>query len=198
MNLHEYQGNEILASLGVRIQRGIVARNAKEAEDAAKQLTQETGNGWHVIKAQVHARGRGKGGGVKLTKNLKEVEELAGNIIGMNLITPQTSTEGKKVHQVIVAEDVYYPGYSETREFYMSVLLNRGSGKNMVMYSTEGGMDIEEVADKTPHLIFTEEIDPGLGLLPFQARRIAFNLGLSGAAFKEMVNFVTALYKAYV
>src|SRR5690606_35994218 len=197
MNLHEYQGKEILANFGVRIQRGIVARNDKEAVDAAKQLTQETGTGWHVIKAQVHAGGRGKGGGVKLAKNLKEVEELAGSIIGMNLITPQTSAEGKKVHQVLVAEDVYYPGDSETNEFYMSVLLNRGSGKNMVMYSTEGGMDIEEVAEKTPHLIFTEEIDPGLGLLPFQARRIAYNLGLSGTAFKEMVKFVSALYMAY-
>ncbi len=198
MNLHEYQGKEILASFGVRIQRGIVAQNSKEAVEAAKKLTEETGTGWHVIKAQVHAGGRGKGGGVKLAKNLKEVEELAGQIIGMNLITPQTSAEGKKVHQVLVAEDVYYPGDSETNEFYMSVLLNRSSGKNMIMYSTEGGMDIEEVAEKTPHLIFTEEIDPATGLLPFQARKIAFNLGLSGAAFKEMARFVASLYKAYV
>ncbi|WP_335966565.1 ADP-forming succinate--CoA ligase subunit beta [Galbibacter sp. PAP.153] len=197
MNLHEYQGKEILASFGVRIQRGIVAQNAAEAVNAAKQLTEETGTGWHVIKAQVHAGGRGKGGGVKLAKNLKEVEELAGNIIGMNLVTPQTSKEGKKVHQVLVAEDVYYPGDSETSEFYMSVLLDRSKGKNMIMYSTEGGMDIEEVAEKTPHLIFNEEVDPATGLLPFQARRIAFNLGLSGTAFKEMTKFVTALYKAY-
>ncbi|SIS88718.1 succinyl-CoA synthetase beta subunit [Zobellia uliginosa] len=198
MNLHEYQGKEILASFGVRIQRGIVAHNSKEAVEAAKQLTAETGTGWHVIKAQVHAGGRGKGGGVKLAKNLKEVEEIAGNIIGMNLITPQTSAAGKKVHQVLVAEDVYYPGDSETNEFYMSVLLNRGTGRNMIMYSTEGGMDIEEVAESTPHLIFTEEIDPATGLLPFQARKIAFNLGLSGTAFKEMTKFVSALYKAYV
>ena len=197
MNLHEYQGKEILASFGVRIQRGIVAHNKHEAVDAAKQLTQETGTGWHVIKAQVHAGGRGKGGGVKLAKNLKEVEEIAGKIIGMNLITPQTSAEGKKVHQVLVAEDVYYPGNSETSEFYMSVLLNRGTARNMIMYSTEGGMDIEEVAEKTPHLIFTEEIDPAAGLLPFQARKIAFNLGLSGTAFKEMTKFVTSLYRAY-
>ena len=197
MNLHEYQGKEILASFGVRIQRGLVAHNPKEAVDVAKQLTQETGTEWFVIKAQVHAGGRGKGGGVKLAKNLKEVEEISGNIIGMNLITPQTSAEGKKVHQVLIAEDVYYPGESETSEFYMSVLLNRASGKNMIMYSTEGGMDIEEVADKTPHLIFTEEIEPAVGLLPFQARKIAFNLGLSGIAFKEMTKFVTALYKAY-
>lgn len=198
MNLHEYQGKEILASFGVRIQRGIVAQNTQEAVAAAKKLTEETGTGWHVIKAQVHAGGRGKGGGVKLAKNLKEVEEIAGQIIGMNLITPQTSAEGKKVHQVLVAEDVYYPGESETSEFYMSVLLNRGTGKNMIMYSTEGGMDIEEVAESTPHLIFHEEIDPATGLLPFQARKIAFNLGLSGKSLKEMTKFVSALYKAYV
>ena len=198
MNLHEYQGKELLSSFGVRIQRGIVAHNAKEAVDAAKQLTAETGTGWHVIKAQVHAGGRGKGGGVKLAKNLQEVEALAGQIIGMQLVTPQTSAEGKKVHQVLIAEDVYYPGDNEPEEYYMSVLLNRGTGKNMIMYSTEGGMDIEEVAEKTPHLIFTEEIDPTLGILPFQARRVAFNLGLSGTAFKEMTKFVTALYTAYV
>ena len=198
MNLHEYQGKEILSSFGVRIQRGIVAQNAKEAVAAAKQLTAETGTGWHVIKAQVHAGGRGKGGGVKLAKNLQEVEDIAGQIIGMNLITPQTSAEGKKVHQVLVAEDVYYPGDSEPDEFYVSVLLNRTTGRNMVMYSTEGGMDIETVAEETPHLIFTEEIDPSVGLLPFQARRIAFNLGLSGGAFKEMTKFVMALYTAYV
>lgn len=197
MNLHEYQGKEILASFGVRVQRGIVAHNANEAVEAAKRLTQETGTSWHVLKAQIHAGGRGKGGGVKLAKNLKEVEEIAGKIIGMNLVTPQTSAEGKKVHQVLVAEDVYYPGPSETSEFYMSVLLNRAKGRTMIMYSPEGGMDIEEVAEKTPHLIFTEEIDPAVGLLPFQARRISFNLGLSGTAFKEMSKFVTALYRAY-
>ncbi|HMC01862.1 MAG TPA: ADP-forming succinate--CoA ligase subunit beta [Flavobacteriaceae bacterium] len=198
MNLHEYQGKEILSSFGVRIQRGIVAQNANEALAAAKQLTSETGTSWHVIKAQIHAGGRGKGGGVKLAKNLKEVETIAGQIIGMNLITPQTSAEGKKVHQVLVAEDVYYPGDSEPEEYYMSVLLNRSKGRNMIMYSTEGGMDIEKVAEETPHLIFTEEIDPSTGLLPFQARRIAFNLGLSGVAFKEMTKFVNALYTAYV
>lgn len=198
MNLHEYQGKEILSGFGVRIQRGLVAQNAQEAVAAAKQLTAETGTGWHVIKAQVHAGGRGKGGGVKLAKNLKEVEEIAGQIIGMNLITPQTSAEGKKVHQVLIAEDVYYPGDSEPEEYYMSVLLNRSTGKNMIMYSTEGGMDIEKVAEETPHLIFNEEIDPLVGLLPFQARRVAFNLGLSGMAFKEMTKFVSALYTAYV
>lgn len=198
MNLHEYQGKEILSSFGVRVQRGIVAQNAQEAVTAAKQLTSETGTSWHVIKAQVHAGGRGKGGGVKLAKNLQEVEEIAGQIIGMDLVTPQTSAAGKRVHQVLVAEDVYYPGESETSEFYVSVLLNRSTGRNMIMYSTEGGMDIETVAEETPHLIFTEEIDPAVGIMPFQARRIAFNLGLSGTAFKEMTKFVTALYTAYV
>ena len=197
MNLHEYQGKELLSSFGVRIQRGIVAQSAKEAVEAAKQLTAETSTGWHVIKAQVHAGGRGKGGGVKLAKNLKEVEEIAGQIIGMNLVTPQTSAEGKKVHQVLVAEDVYYPGENEPDEYYMSVLLNRATGKNMIVYSTEGGMDIETVAEETPELIHNEEIDPSTGILPFQARRIAFNLGLSGTAFKEMTKFVTALYTAY-
>ncbi|MGC6285050.1 MAG: ADP-forming succinate--CoA ligase subunit beta [Polaribacter sp.] len=198
MNLHEYQGKEILNSFGVRIQRGVVASTAEEAVDAAKKLTEETGTGWHVIKAQIHAGGRGKGGGVKLAKNLEEVNSIANDIIGMMLITPQTPPQGKKVNQVLVAEDVYYPGDSEPEEYYMSVLLNRATGKNMIMYSTEGGMDIETVAVETPHLIFTEEIDPLLGIMPFQARKIAFNLGLSGAAFKEMVRFVTALYMAYV
>jgi succinyl-CoA synthetase beta subunit len=198
MNLHEYQGKEILNSFGVRIQRGIVAQNAQEAVAAAKQLTSETGTSWHVIKAQVHAGGRGKGGGVKLAKNLKEVEVIAGQIIGMDLVTPQTSAEGKRVHQVLVAEDVYYPGETETSEFYVSVLLNRSTGRNMIVYSTEGGMDIETVAEETPELIHNEEIDPAVGLLPFQARKIAFNLGLSGLAFKEMTKFVTNLYTAYV
>lgn len=197
MNLHEYQGKEILSSFGVQVQRGYVATTPDEAVEVAKKLTEETGTGWHVVKAQVHAGGRGKGGGVKLAKSLEQVKEHASNIIGMNLITPQTSAEGKKVHQVLVAEDVYYPGESEPLEFYMSVLLNRSTGRNMIMYSTEGGMDIEAVAEETPHLIFTEEIDPAVGLQGFQARRVAFNLGLSGTAFKEMTKFVSALYKAY-
>tara|TARA_Y100000766_G_scaffold272853_1_gene273137 strand:- start:7688 stop:8878 length:1191 start_codon:yes stop_codon:yes gene_type:complete len=197
MNLHEYQGKEILNSFGVRIQRGIVASTPEEAVAAAKQLNEETGTSWWVVKAQVHAGGRGKGGGVKLAKSLDDVKNIANDILGMRLITPQTSSEGKLVNQVLIAEDVYYPGDSETAEFYMSVLLNRSSGRNMIMYSTEGGMDIEEVADKTPHLIFTEEIDPKVGLQGFQCRKIAFNLGLSGMAFKEMTKFVSALYSAY-
>ena len=198
MNLHEYQGKEILASYGVAIQRGIVAQTVEEAVTAAKKLTDETGTEWHVIKAQIHAGGRGKGGGVKIAKNLEEVSTLAGQIIGMQLITPQTPPEGKPVHQVLVAEDVYYPGASDASEFYVSVLLNRATGKNMIMYSTEGGMDIETVAEETPHLIFTEEIDPATGMMPFQARKVAFNLGLSGQAFKEMTKFITSLYTAYV
>lgn len=198
MNLHEYQGKEILASFGVRTQRGIVASTPAEAVEAAKKLTQETGTQWYVVKAQIHAGGRGKGGGVKLAKNIDQVNEIAGQIIGMNLVTPQTPKEGKKVHQVLIAEDVFYPGATEPKEYYMSVLLNRATGKNMIMYSTEGGMDIETVAEQTPHLIFTEEIDPVQGLLPFQARNIAFNLGLTGEAFKEMVRFVSSLYEAYI
>ena len=197
MNLHEYQGKEILNSFGVRIQRGIVAQTPEEAVTAAKELTAQTGTSWYVVKAQVHAGGRGKGGGVKLAKNVDEVKSIADDILGMMLVTPQTSAEGKLVNQVLIAEDVYYPGASEPEEFYISVLLNRATGRNMVMYSTEGGMDIETVAEETPHLIFTEEIDPTLGILPFQARKIAFNLGLKGNALKEMIKFVTALYTAY-
>jgi succinyl-CoA synthetase beta subunit len=198
MNVHEYQAKEILSSFGVRIQRGKVAQNTKDAVTAAEALSEETGTSWFVIKAQIHAGGRGKGGGVKLAKGIDKVEEVAGSILGMDLVTPQTPPEGKRVHQVLIAEDVYYPGDSEPEEYYMSVLLNRSTGRNMIMYSTEGGMDIETVAEETPHLIFTEDVDPSVGLMPFQARRVAFNLGLSGNGFKEMVRFVTALYTAYV
>ncbi len=198
MNLHEYQGKNILSQFGVKIQRGIVASNSDEAVSAAKKLNKETGTDWFVVKAQVHAGGRGKGGGVKLAKSINEVKSISDQILGMQLVTPQTSAEGKTVYQVLIAEDVYYPGETDTDEFYMSVLLNRATGKNMIMYSTEGGMDIETVAEETPHLIFNEEIDPATGLLPFQARRVAFNLGLSGAAFKDMTRFVSSLYTAYI
>lgn len=198
MNVHEYQAKEILSSFGVRIQRGKVAQNTKDALTAAEALSEETGTSWFVIKAQIHAGGRGKGGGVKIAKGIDKVEEVAGSILGMDLVTPQTPPEGKRVHQVLIAEDVYYPGDSEPEEYYMSVLLNRSTGRNMIMYSTEGGVDIETVAEETPHLIFTEDVDPAVGLMPFQARRVAFNLGLSGNGFKEMVSFVTALYTAYV
>ena len=197
MNLHEYQGKELLSTFGVRIQRGIVASTVEEAVSAAEKLNEDTGTSWWVVKAQIHAGGRGKGGGVKLAKSLEEVRSISNDILGMHLITPQTSNEGKLVNQVLIAEDVYYPGESETEEYYMSVLLNRSTGRNMIMYSTEGGMDIETVAEKTPHLIFTEEVDPSTGLQGFQCRKIAFNLGLSGLAFKEMTKFVYSLYKAY-
>ena len=197
MNLHEYQGKELLNSFGVRIQRGIVASTKKDAVEAAKKLNEETGTNWWVVKAQIHAGGRGKGGGVKLAKSLDVVESISNDILGMNLVTPQTSAEGKLVNQVLIAEDVYYPGESETSEFYISVLLNRSSGRNMIMYSTEGGMDIETVAEETPHLIFHEEIDPKVGLTAFQCRKIAFNLKLTGKAFKEMTKFVYSLYTAY-
>ncbi len=197
MNIHEYQGKAILKSFGVRIQEGIVADNPEQAVEAAKKLKQDYNSDWVVVKAQIHAGGRGKGGGVKLAKNLDEVRDRSKDIIGMQLVTPQTGPEGKKVNKVLVAQDVYYPGASETKEFYMSVLLDRAKGRNIVMYSTEGGMDIEEVAEKTPEKIFKEEIDPSVGLQGFQARKIAFDLGLSGAAFKDMVKFVSALYKAY-
>jgi succinyl-CoA synthetase beta subunit len=198
MNLHEYQGKEILASFGVAVQKGIVANNTDQAVAAAKKLTADTGTSWHVIKAQIHAGGRGKGGGVKLAKSLDEVKSVSEKIIGMQLITPQTPPEGKKVNKVLIAEDVYYPGDSEPKEFYVSVLLNRSTGSNMIMYSTEGGMDIEAVAENTPELIFTEEIDPAHGLQGFQARNVAFNLGLSGVAFKGMVKFITSFYNAYL
>ena len=197
MNLHEYQGKELLNNFGVRIQRGIVAFTSEEAVIAAEKLKNETGTNWWVIKAQIHAGGRGKGGGVKLAKSLEEVRSISNDILGMHLITPQTSKDGKLVRQILIAEDVYYPGESDTSEFYISVLLNRSSGRNMIMYSTEGGMDIEAVAEDTPDLIFHEEIDPKVGLTSFQCRKIAFNLGLTGTAFKEMIEFVSALYTAY-
>ncbi|TBO44079.1 ADP-forming succinate--CoA ligase subunit beta [Pedobacter kyonggii] len=197
MNIHEYQGKQILKSFGVNVQEGIVADTPEQAVEAAKQLKIDYNSDWVVIKAQIHAGGRGKGGGVKLAKNLEEVKQRATDIIGMQLVTPQTGPEGKLVSKILVAQDVYYPGASETKEFYISVLLDRAKGRNIIMYSTEGGMDIEEVAEHTPHLIFKEEIDPKVGLQGFQARKVAFNLGVSGNAFKEMVKFVTALYKAY-
>ena len=198
MNLHEYQGKKILAQHGVNIQRGVVLDDLNEIDKVSNKLIEETGTEWFVVKAQIHAGGRGKGGGVKLAKNQKELKKVVSSILGMNLVTPQTSKEGKLVRKVLIAEDVYYPGESETKEFYVSILLNRNTGKNMIMYSTEGGVDIESVAEKTPELIFYEDIDPLLGMLPFQARKVAFNLGLSGKAFKEMVKFISLLYKSYV
>ena len=197
MNLHEYQGKEILEKFNVKVQKGYVAETAEDAVKCAEKIKKETGTGIFVIKAQIHAGGRGKGGGVKIAKSLEEVKKIASEILGMNLVTPQTPPEGKLVRKILIAEDVYYDGESERSEFYISVLLNRSSSKNMIIYSTEGGVDIETVAEKTPDLIFQEEVEAGEGLLPFQARKIAFNLGLSGEAFKNMVKFVTSLYNAY-
>lgn len=197
MNIHEYQGKELLKKYGVRIQEGIVADTADQAVEAAKKLTADTGTSWYVIKAQIHAGGRGKGGGVKLAKNLDQVKEIAGQIIGMQLVTKQTGAEGKKVHKVLVAQDVYYPGASPTKEFYACILMDRAVSKNVIIVSTEGGMDIEEVAEHTPEKIVKEWVDPSVGLQGFQVRKLAFQLGLSGEAFKEMVKFITNLYKAY-
>ncbi|HLP13001.1 MAG TPA: ADP-forming succinate--CoA ligase subunit beta [Flavobacteriales bacterium] len=198
MNLHEYQGKEILKSYGVAIQEGIVASTVDEAVAAAKSLNASTGTQFYVVKAQIHAGGRGKGGGVKVAKNIDELKEKAGAILGMMLKTPQTSAEGKKVNKVLIAQDVFYPGASEIKEFYMSILLNRETGRNIIMYSPQGGMDIEGVAEETPHLIFKEEIDPKVGVTDFQCRNVAFNLGLSGNAFKECGAFIKKLYSAYL
>ncbi len=197
MNIHEYQGKSILKSYGVKIPEGKVVETPQQAVDAAKEIQEKTGAGTWAVKAQIHAGGRGKGGGVKIAKSLEEVEKYAKDILGMTLVTHQTGPEGKVVHKVLIEQGIFYPGESEVKEFYMSVLLDRNTGKNIIMYSTEGGMDIETVAEKTPHLIFKEEIDPGIGLQPFQARKIAFNLGLSGNALKDMQKFVAALYQAY-
>ena len=197
MNLHEYQGKLILKNFGVRIQEGIAVDTPEGAVAAARELKELTNTGIWVIKAQVHAGGRGKGGGVKVAKNLDEVKEKAEAMLGMTLVTPQTGPSGKIVHKVLIAADAYYSGESETKEFYLSVLLDRKKECNVIVYSTEGGMDIEEVAETHPEAIQKEWIDPESGLQAFQARRIAFNLGLSGVAFKEMVNCVQNLYNAY-
>ncbi len=204
MNIHEYQGKSILKSFGVAVQEGLVADTPEEALAAAKQLKEQTGTGWFVVKAQIHAGGRGKGTvtetgsrGVVLAKSLDEVPEKAKAILGGHLVTLQTSASGKLVNKVLVAEDVYGPGESEPSEIYMSVLLDRARGRNIIIYSTEGGMNIEEVAEKTPELIFKEEVDPKVGIQAFQCRKIAFNLGLSGKAMKEMTKFVSALYSAF-
>jgi succinyl-CoA synthetase beta subunit len=204
MNLHEYQGKLILKSYGVAIQEGIVVERVEDALAAAKELTAKTGTSWYVIKAQIHAGGRGKGTieetgshGVVLAKGIDQVEETVRGILGGHLQTLQTNGVGKLVSKVLIAQDVYYPGESEVEEFYMSVLLDREKGKNVIVYSTEGGMNIEHVAENTPEKIYRELIDPRVGIQGFQARKIAFNLGLSGEAFKQMVKFIPTLYKAY-
>lgn len=198
MNIHEYQGKEILKHFGVSVPLGFVAETPEEAVQAAEKINHETGATTFAVKAQIHAGGRGKGGGVKIAKSIGEVKTNAESILGMTLVTHQTGDEGKLVRKILVEQGIFYPGETEPEEFYMSVLLNRATGRNIIMYSTEGGMDIESVAEKTPHLIFKEEIDPAVGIQPFQARRIAFNLGATGTAFKQMVKFVTSLYHAYV
>lgn len=205
MNIHEYQAKEILKKYGVAVQEGIVAENADQAVEAAKKLKEQFGSDWVVVKAQIHAGGRGKGKiegseqrGVAVAKNIDQVKEISTNILGGTLVTIQTGPKGKLVNKVLVAQDVYYPGPNPTKEYYMSVLLDRALGKNVIIYTTEGGMDIEQVAHDTPEKINKEWVDPATGLSDFQARKIAFNLGLSGEANKQMVAFVKALYKAYV
>ncbi len=205
MNLHEYQAKELLKKYGVPVQEGIAVESVMAAEDAYRQIKTQTHNNFAVIKAQIHAGGRGKGkvketgvNGVKVAKSLEEISEYAKGILGGTLVTIQTGEAGKKVSKVLIAQDVYYPGINPTKEFYLSILLDRAKGENVIMYSTEGGMDIEEVAHNTPEKIFKEWIHPSGGLLAFQARKIAFNLGLSGEAFKNCVKFVTNLYNAYV
>ncbi len=198
MNLHEFQGKQILSGYGVSVPFGIVAISRGEAVEAAKAIQLKTGSDKWAVKAQIHAGGRGKGGGVKIAKSLAEVEQYAVDILGMMLITPQTKADGKLVSKLLIEQNIYYAGPSDVKEFYMSILLNRVTGRNMVMYSPRGGMDIEKVAEETPEQIYHEEIDPVVGLQGFQARQIAFNLGLSGTAFKEMVKFVNSLYNAFL
>jgi len=198
MNIHEFQGKSILRDYNVDIQEGFIAETPQQAIMAAKEIEKKFNSKFFVVKAQIHAGGRGKGGGVKLAKSAEEAGILAGQIIGMKLVTPQTGPQGKKVRKVLIAQDVYYKGETEPDEFYISILLNRDTGKYVIMYSSEGGMDIEEVAEKTPDLIFREEIDPCVGLQPFQTRNIAFNLGLSGIAFKNMQKFLDGIYKAFL
>ncbi len=200
MNLHEYQAKNLLASYGVPIQRGYVADTVEEAVENGQKLMGETGTKFLVVKAQIHAGGRGKGGGVKLAKNLDELEEHSKNILGMMLKTPQTpgglNGPGKLVRKILVAEDIYIPTFESCKEYYVSILMDRQKRQNAIIYSTQGGMNIEEVAEQTPHLVFKEHIDPALGFQDYQARKIAFNLGLSGLAFKNMVKFIKSLYKA--
>src|SRR6476646_10373133 len=204
MNLHEYQAKELLRKYNVPVQEGIAVDTVMAAEEAYRQIKNQTGNSFAVVKAQIHAGGRGKGKikgteqrGVAVGKNAEEIKTIASNLLGGTLVTIQTGAAGKVVNKVLVAQDVYYPGPNPVKEFYLSILLDRSKGQNVIMYSTEGGMDIEEVAHKTPEKIFKEWVHPGGGLQAFQARKIAFNLGLSGEAFKNMTKFVTNLYSAY-
>ncbi len=198
MNLHEYQGKQLLLHHDVPVARSILIEDVNDAIPAAKKISAATGIKIWAVKAQVHAGGRGKGGGVKIARSLPEVQSHVSEILGMRLVTPQTSAQGKLVRKVLVEQGIYYPGESEPAELYMSVLLNRHTARNMIVYSPRGGMNIEEVAEETPEQIFTEEIDPVAGIQPFQCRRIAFNLGLKGEAFKNMLQFVPKLVRAYL
>jgi succinyl-CoA synthetase beta subunit len=205
MNLHEYQAKELLKKYNVPVQEGFACSTVHEAEEAYRQIKNQFGSSFAVVKAQIHAGGRGKGtvketgiNGVKVGKNLEDISEFAKKILGGTLVTLQTGPAGKVVNKILVAQDMYYDGPSERKEFYLSILLDRAKGQNVIMYSTEGGMNIEDVAHDTPEKIFHERVHPSGGLLPFQARKIAFNLGLSGEAFKNMLKFVTNLYNAYV
>jgi succinyl-CoA synthetase beta subunit len=205
MNLHEYQAKELLKKYNVPVQEGIACGTIHEVEEAYRQIKTQFGSSFAVIKAQIHAGGRGKGkiketgmNGVKVGKSLEEISDYARQILGGTLVTVQTGPAGRVVHKVLVAQDMYYEGLSERKEFYLSILLDRTKGQNVVMYSTEGGMNIEDVAHDTPEKIFKEWVHPSGGLQAFQARKIAFNLGLTGNAFKNCVRFVTNLYNAYV
>ena len=198
MNLHEYQAKNLLKKYGTRIQEGVMIESTSDAIIAAKKLSDETGTSWYVVKAQVHAGGRGKAGGVKLAKGIDKVEGIVDEILGMTIVNRQTGPAGKLVRKVLIAQDVYYPGEHEIREFYVSLLLDRAKGQLCFIYSTEGGMDIEEVAESTPEKVCKEWIDPNVGLQGFQVRKMAFNLGLSGLAFKNMCKFLSSVYKAYV
>ena len=198
MNLHEYQGKEILAKYGVRVQRGYVAETINQALENGEKLLKETNTPCFVIKAQIHAGGRGKGGGIKLAKNINELENYSREVLGMMLITPQTPKEGKKVNKIFIGEDVYYDGEHEIEEMYISVLLDRSTNKNMIMYSPEGGIEIEKVAEETPDKIFIERINPETGLTETQLKNIAHNLNLHQDAFDNMCDFIEKLYNAYV
>lgn len=198
MNLHEYQAKEIIKGYGIPIQEGLVAETPEQALAVAKQLYGgNTDKKWFVVKAQIHAGGRGKGGGVKLAKSLAQVPEVAGNILGMTLVTPQTGPEGKFVNKVLITEDMFYPGASEPKEYYLSITLDRENSRDVIIASAEGGMSIEEVAEEHPDKIIREAIDPTLGIQAFQARKIAFAMGFTGQAFKNAVPFILNLYKAY-
>jgi succinyl-CoA synthetase beta subunit len=205
MNLHEYQAKELLKKYNVPVQEGVAVETVEAAVEAYNKIASETKNKFAVVKAQIHAGGRGKGKiegteqrGVAVGKSALDIETFAKNILGGTLVTIQTGPAGKLVSKILIAQDVYYEGPQPTKEFYLSILLDRAKGMNVVMYSTEGGMDIEEVAHNTPEKIFKEWVHPGGGLQGFQARKIAFNLGLSGDALKSCVKFVTNLYNAYV